>query len=115
MHKCMVRIAKATGSLFVFVVLGILAFVYYEYVFWVWGPLLVGKNRIRNLHRKKHHRGSLSCNIHLLSSHADLVLIPNSHHRSWTSSYLLGTGIIKQSFHRDFIWEIQKLSVKDIV
>ena len=42
MHKCMIQVAKTTGNVFVFLVLIILGVVYYQYVFIIWGPYVVG-------------------------------------------------------------------------
>ena len=39
-----VRPAKIVGNLFVLFVTGIISFVYYTYVFIVWGPRSIGNN-----------------------------------------------------------------------
>ncbi len=42
MHKCMVRVAKTTGNVFVFLVLLIIGVMYYQYMFLIWGPHVFG-------------------------------------------------------------------------
>ena len=108
MHKCMVRISKTFGNIFVFFLLFILGLAYYQLVIQVWGPTLI--YALNSIHR------ILPCIILFIWHFFVIMFI-------WSLAQTLITDpgrvpiywVIFFDNKRDFTWEIQKTNGKDIV
>ena len=114
-----VRPAKVFGNFFVLIVLSMISFIYYTYVFIVWGPRADSKSTFFNrlisqIFRRQSGAGAaniLSCHIH----NASLVILLSDDDRPRPSACILGLPSGRQREQaKEILFNVQRLQTREM-